>query len=88
MICKHCGELIKHHNAEYTNGWTHEGGHLWCRRTMADAVADIKEGSMNPNPLSPDCRDDNHRKCDGRAWDDDTDALASCGCTCHFEPTH
>ncbi|WP_269067358.1 hypothetical protein [Brevibacterium sp. CCUG 69071] len=37
---------------------------------------------------SPDCRDDNHRKCDGQAWDDDTDALASCGCTCHFDPTH
>lgn len=40
------------------------------------------------SPHSPDCRDRNCRKCDGQAWDDTTDALASCGCTCHLEPTH
>lgn len=37
---------------------------------------------------SPDCRDGNRHKCDGQAWNDETDALASCGCTCHLEPTY
>lgn len=31
----------------------------------------------------PDCRDGKHPACDGRAWDNDVDALANCGCTCH-----
>lgn len=43
---------------------------------------------MTPTPLSPDCRDGNHHKCDGQAWDDTEDALVSCGCACHIEPAH
>lgn len=32
---------------------------------------------------SPDCRDENHRKCDSVAWNLDTDAPDACGCACH-----
>ena len=38
--------------------------------------------------MNPECKQGKHRNCDGTAWDDDTDELASCRCTCHFEPTH
>lgn len=38
--------------------------------------------------MNPECKQDKHSNCDGTAWDDDTDALATCRCTCHFEPTH
>ena len=31
-------------------------------------------------PLSPDCRDGNHHKCDGTAWDIERDEPT--GCTC------
>jgi hypothetical protein len=34
------------------------------------------------NLLSPDCRDENHQKCDGTAWNLETDALDACGCGC------
>lgn len=30
--------------------------------------------------LSPDCRDENHRKCNGVAWDDAADAPTECQC--------
>jgi hypothetical protein len=33
-------------------------------------------------PVSPDCRDGNHTKCDGQAWDEDRDELAGCRCKC------
>lgn len=35
---------------------------------------------------SPDCRDGNHQKCDGVAWDMVLDALAGCRCSCHSRP--
>lgn len=55
---------------------------------MVDQIRARRAGHMRPRtPRSPDCRDSNHRKCDGQAWDDTTDALASCGCTCHLEST-
>lgn len=31
--------------------------------------------------LSPDCRDNNHQKCDGLAWDDELDETTACHCT-------
>lgn len=33
--------------------------------------------------LSPDCRDNNHIKCDGTAWDTEQDHLCECFCQCH-----
>ena len=38
---------------------------------------------MTPIWLSPDCRDGNDRKCDGRAWDEKLDEPAVCCCRCH-----
>ena len=32
---------------------------------------------------SPDCRDTNHHKCNGDAWDDQQDRLTACACPCH-----
>ena len=55
---------------------------------MADDIRALRARQMFQSPRSPDCRDGNCRKCDGQAWDETTDALASCGCTCHLEPTH
>lgn len=34
------------------------------------------------NRLSPDCRDGNHGKCDGVAWNLETDAPDFCQCSC------
>lgn len=31
-------------------------------------------------PLSPDCRDGNHQKCDGVAWDEEKDDFTTCKC--------
>jgi hypothetical protein len=33
--------------------------------------------------VSPDCRDDNHGKCQGYGWDLEFDAMDTCPCTCH-----
>jgi hypothetical protein len=33
--------------------------------------------------MSPDCRDGNHQKCDGTAWDDDADEETTCECPHH-----
>lgn len=30
--------------------------------------------------LSPDCRDGNHHKCNGIAWDDAADLAVECNC--------
>lgn len=32
--------------------------------------------------LSPDCRDNNHTKCDGVAWDLEDDMASACECDC------
>ncbi|AZS11744.1 hypothetical protein HOU96_gp46 [Arthrobacter phage Maja] len=32
--------------------------------------------------LSPDCRDNNHSKCDGVAWDLEIDMASACECDC------
>ena len=32
--------------------------------------------------LSPDCRDENHSKCDRLAWNIATDEVDYCQCTC------
>lgn len=46
MICRHCGASIVKSYAAYTNGWTHEGGGVYCKTTMADAsLADTDEGN-------------------------------------------
>lgn len=33
--------------------------------------------------VSPDCRDGNHQKCYGDAWNDAADEPCRCGCACH-----
>lgn len=38
---------------------------------------------MDPLLVSPDCRDDNHTKCDGNAWDLILDYVVDCDCPCH-----
>lgn len=38
---------------------------------------------MTPIQYSPDCRDENCHKCDGRAWDEITDEPTFCECDCH-----
>jgi hypothetical protein len=35
--------------------------------------------------LSPDCRDGNHTKCPGRAWNLILDDEVDCDCGCHDE---
>jgi hypothetical protein len=39
-------------------------------------------GRMTETPISPDCRDGNHTKCPGDAWDLEKDELAGCRCKC------
>lgn len=39
---------------------------------------------MNPI-ISPDCRDQNHQKCPGDAWDEAHDHGTECECSCHAE---
>src|ERR1043166_866359 len=36
-----------------------------------------------PPALSPDCRDQNHTKCDGVAWDEEADEPTNCQCVHH-----
>ncbi|MBO9704775.1 MAG: hypothetical protein J7474_04580, partial [Arthrobacter sp.] len=36
-------------------------------------------------PVSPDCRDANHHKCYGTAFDEQHDVVRDCACTCHDE---
>lgn len=45
MTCRHCGKPIRRHYANYTHGWTHEGGDVWCRKTMADIDEQNSEGN-------------------------------------------
>lgn len=33
--------------------------------------------------VSPDCRDQNHQKCPGDAWDESHDHATECQCACH-----
>lgn len=40
----------------------------------------------HPQPaLSPDCRDQNHQKCDGIAWDEEADDFGVCACSHHLK---
>lgn len=34
-------------------------------------------------PVGPDCRDQKHPACDGRALDEHTDGVTCCTCSCH-----
>jgi len=36
--------------------------------------------------VNPDCRAGKHAACSGTAWDEHTDQLAACSCTCHTSP--
>lgn len=47
---------------------------------MSRSVRDPDYRQQTAGPLSPDCRDGNHHKCDGTAWDEATDDIT--GCTC------
>lgn len=33
--------------------------------------------------MDPDCTAGKHTNCDGTGWDEDTEALAGCPCSCH-----
>ena len=35
MMCRWCDEPIERRRSDYTHGWTHEYGGVYCRRTMA-----------------------------------------------------
>jgi hypothetical protein len=50
-------------------------------RSGTPGPAEIQMSARNPS--SPDCRDENHRKCDGVAWDLLADQPCDCGCPCH-----
>lgn len=52
---------------------------------IAQAITDAGFGLL-PSPLSsisPDCRDANHHKCRGDAWDEAHDHITECQCSCH-----
>lgn len=40
-------------------------------------------GTIFGRIVSPDCRDKNHQKCPGDAWDEAHDHLTECQCSCH-----
>ncbi len=52
----------------------------------ADVLLEIANQEQSVH-IGPDCRDGKHPACDGRAWDNETDQPADCGCTCHGEGT-
>lgn len=53
-----------------------------CGCTEASVAEGCRVHDSRAVPRSPDCRDGNHGKCDGTAWDLDHDALTRCGCRC------
>jgi hypothetical protein len=64
--------------------WTYDD--CFCTEAAIVLGCPIHDADARPARLpvySPDCRDGNHQKCDGAAWDLNTDALAPCGCVCH-----
>lgn len=61
----------------------------WCpldQPCHADVLLKLanQEETMTAH-IGPDCRDGKHPACDGRAWNNETDQPADCGCTCHKE---
>ena len=45
-------------------------------------------GDSNGPIVSPDCRDLNHQKCTGDAWDEAHDHITECQCSCHAETVY
>jgi hypothetical protein len=53
-----------------------------CTESAIVLGCDIHDAAMRPPArLSPDCRDGNHGKCDGLAWDLDLDETVPCECS-------
>lgn len=52
---------------------------LWVLQLQLDATA------PQETIIGPDCRDLNHQKCRGDAWDEEHDHITECGCSCHVE---
>lgn len=40
MTCKHCGKPIRRYYGQYTEGWIHEDGNVWCLLRMAEPDAE------------------------------------------------
>jgi hypothetical protein len=54
-----------------------------CQCTEAEVVAGcLTHDARTKGPVSPDCRDGNHGKCNGDAWDLVLDTLLDCYCPC------
>ncbi|WP_309132659.1 hypothetical protein [Brevibacterium sp.] len=47
--CKHCGRSIVRYFADFTNGWIHTDGLVWCRMSMA--APEVEE---SPAPADSD----------------------------------
>ncbi|MEV4902375.1 hypothetical protein AB0K08_13660 [Citricoccus sp. NPDC055426] len=51
---------------------------------MSNKAAAAYHPNKSPH-LGPDCRDNKHPACDGRALNIITDEVTQCGCHCHQE---
>ena len=67
-----------------------------CGRELGDVTREELDAAMAgqrlPNTsaehgcsVSPDCRDRNHQKCYGSAWNAAEDRPVECRCVCHLE---
>ncbi|MEV8180310.1 hypothetical protein [Specibacter sp. NPDC078692] len=66
-------------------GWT---GMPMTRDWNGHIAQAITDAGFGPPPSSlssigPDCRDANHHKCRGDAWDEAHDHITECQCSCH-----
>lgn len=54
----------------------------WAALTATDPYVDTRP----PAVVSPDCREANHHKCYGSAFDEQADRITACDCYCHNDP--
>lgn len=65
--------------------WVHPGG-KGCSLKHHLTADPVTAPDMVSVIVSPDCRDRNHQKCPGDAWDEAHDHPAECECECHGGP--
>ena len=56
-----------------------------AERGLADLLAPTEPFGFDMVHISPDCREEKHRACIGRAWSDQVEDEVPCDCTCHAE---
>lgn len=56
-----------------------------AERGLADLLRPTEPFGFDRVHISPDCRDEKHRACIGRAWSVVLDDEVLCDCTCHVE---